>query len=206
MNTFNELADSSVLNNVSKNLVANGFLVEVVGTKEEALEKIKSLVTPGSSVMNGASKTLEQIGFVDYLKSGKHGWENLHEGILMETNPEEQALLRKQSTLSDFYLGSVHALSETGEIIVASNTGSQLPHVVYSSPNVIFVVGTQKIVSTLDEGMKRLEEYVFPLEDQRIKDVGYGGSQISKIVILKKENPFMKRKVTVLLVKESLGF
>ena len=83
------------------------------------------------------------------LKAGSHGWNNLHAGVLAEKDPEKQKALRRQALLSDYYLGSVHGLSETGEMLIASNSGSQLPHITFSSPNVIFVVGTQKIVPTL---------------------------------------------------------
>jgi hypothetical protein len=115
-------------------------------------------------------------------------------------------MLRKQAVLSDYYLGSVHALAETGEFIIASNSGSQLPHIVFTSPNLIFVVGTQKIVPTLADAMKRLEEHVIPLEDKHMM-VAYGAHTMdSKIVIFKHENPMMGRKVRMILVNEKLGF
>ena len=180
--------------------------VLILDTKEQALEKIKALIPKGASVMNGSSTTLEQIGFVDYLKSGAHGWSNLHEAILSEKDPAKQSGLRKQAVLSDYYLGSVHALSETGEFVVASNTGSQLPHIVFTSSNLIFVVGTQKIVPTLADAMRRLEDYVVPLEDKHMKELYGMGTMLSKIVIFKYENPMMGRKVTVILVQEKLGF
>jgi hypothetical protein len=178
----------------------------VVGTKEEALSAVKANIPPGSSIMNGASKTLEQIGFIEYLKSGSHGWNNLHEGVLLEKDPAKQAQLRRQSALSDYYVGSVHALAETGELVIASNSGSQLPHIAFTSPNVIFVVGAQKIVPSLAAALDRLEKYVVPLEDERMKSAYGYGTMLCKILILNRENPAMKRKVRLILVKESLGF
>lgn len=178
----------------------------IVDTKEQALEKIKERIPHGASVMNGSSITLEQIGFVDYLKSGAHGWDNLHEAILTEQDPTKHAELRKQATLSDYYLGSVHALSQTGEFVIASNTGSQLPHIVFTSPNLIFVVGTQKIVPTLADAMDRLENYVVPLENQHMQKLYGVDTMVSKIVIFKHENPMMQRKVMMILVQEKLGF
>ena len=178
----------------------------VVSNKEEALAAIKQLIPSGASVMNGSSVTLEQIGFVDYLKSNTHSWNNLHAGILAEQDKEKQGLLRKQAVLSDYYLGSVHALAETGEFIIASNSGSQLPHIVYTSPNLLFVVSTQKIVPNLAEGMKRLEDYVLPLEDKHMQDLYGIGSGISKVVIFKREKPGSGRTVKMILVEEQLGF
>jgi hypothetical protein len=108
--------------------------------------------------------------------------------------------------LSDYYLGSVHAVAETGQLVIASNSGSQLPHIVFTSPNIIFVVGAQKLAPNLDAALGRVREYVLPLEDQRMKSVGMGGSFISKLLIFEKEQPFMNRKVYVIFVNEKLGF
>lgn len=177
-----------------------------VNSGAEALEKIKSMIPAGASVMNGASVTLETIGFVDYLQSGQHPWNNLHAGIIAEQDKAKQGELRKQATLSDYYLGSVHALSETGEFLVASNTGSQLPHIVFTSKNLIFVVGAHKIVPDLAEGFKRIEEYVVPKEDVHMMAKYGSGTSLNKIVVFKKENPNMGRTVTVLIVNEKLGF
>jgi hypothetical protein len=194
------------LTSIANNLKSNGIDSFVVDSSSDALAKIKQLIPPGSSVMNGASKTLDQIGYIDYLKEGRHGWNNLHQAIVDEKDPTKQAALRRQSVLSDYYLGSVHALTEAGEFIVASNTGSQLPHIVFTSPNLIFVVGNQKIVPDMAQAMKRLEDYVVPLEDQHML-TKYGiHTLLSKIVIFKHENPMFGRKVTVILVKEPLGF
>jgi L-lactate utilization protein LutB len=203
---YNQIASDESINKTMAALKEHGMEAEVVATGAEALARIKELIPSGASVMNGASRTLEQIGYIDYLKNGDHGWNNLHEQILAEKDPVKQTALRRQSVLSDYYLGSVHALAEIGEFLIASNTGSQLPHVVYTSPNPIFVVGAQKIVPTLDQAMKRLEEHVIPLENERMISAHGMGTQLSKLLIFKKENPFAGRKVRVIIVKEALGF
>lgn len=178
----------------------------VVETKTDALEKIKELVPAGVSVMNGASVTLEQIGFVDYLKSDTHGWNNLHKAIVAEKDPAKQAILRKQAELSDYYLGSVHAIAATGEMVIASNSGSQLPHIVFTSPKIIFVAGVQKIVPTVTDAMDRLMSYVIPLEDKHMQQLYNVHTYPSKIVIFNRESPTSGRNIKLILVKESLGF
>ena len=140
------------------------------------------------------------------MKSGNHGWKNLHKEVLAEKDPAKQAILRKQAALSDYYLGSVHAVAETGQLVIASNSGSQLPHIVFTSPNLVFVVGMQKLAPNLDVALSRVREYVLPLEDKRMKDVGMGGSAISKLLIFEQEPVFMGRKVHVIFVNEKLGF
>jgi L-lactate utilization protein LutC len=203
---FTSLASDETIATTSAALAANSFLPQVLNTKEEALEKIKELIPEGASVMNGASETLHAIGYIDLLKSGQHKWNNLHDAVLAETDTVKQAALRKQSVLSDFYLGSAHALTEKGEIVVASNTGSQLPHLAFTSPNIILVVGAQKITPTISDAFRRIDEKVIPLEDVRMKGVYGYGTLHAKTLILHKENPAMGRKVHVIIVKESLGF
>ncbi|TSC62075.1 MAG: hypothetical protein G01um101448_1208 [Parcubacteria group bacterium Gr01-1014_48] len=203
---YETLATAETIKKTSDVLAGRGIEAIVVNNRAEALLKVTSLIEKGASVMNGSSRTLEEIGFVDYLKSGNHGWKNLHEEILKEKDPARQAVLRKQAVLSDYYLGSVHAVAETGQLVIASNSGSQLPHIVFTSPNVIFVVGTHKITPNLDAALARVREYVLPLEDRRMKDVGMGGSAISKLLIFEREQAFMGRKVWVIFVREKLGF
>ena len=203
---FNQLADNSAVSQTVNSLKANGFLPMVVDSKEEAFEKIQDLIPSDASVMNGTSATLREIGYIDYLKEGQHKWNNLHEKVLAELDPEKQSKLRKTSVISDFYLGSAHAVTQKGEILIASNTGSQLPHLVFTSQNIIFVVGAQKIVSDIDEAFKRLEEHVMPLEDERMKGVYGVGTTHAKTLILHKENPMMGRKIYVIIVNEKLGF
>jgi L-lactate utilization protein LutB len=203
---YDELVPKETIEKVIASLKERNHLPEFVETRAEALEIIKKLIPKGASVMNGSSRTLDEIGFIQYLKIGKHGWNNLHEAILAEKDPVKKAILRKQSVLSEFYLGSTHAISETGEIVIASNSGSQLPHLVFTSQNLILVVGAQKITPDLDSAIARLKGYVLPLEDKRMKDAGMGGSFISKMLIINKEQPYMGRKSHIIFVNERLGF
>jgi L-lactate utilization protein LutB len=203
---FKSLAKKESIEKTVAALTKNSFMPITVATRQEALNKIKELIPAGSTIMNGSSETLREIGFIDLLKNGDHKWHNLHDAILAETDPVKQGLLRRQSVVSDFYLGSVHALAETGELVIASNSGSQLPHLAYTSPNIILVVGAQKITPTLADALTRIDEYVVPLEDVRMK-AAYGyGTLHSKTLILHKENSAMGRKVHVIIVNEILGF
>ena len=203
---YTELATKEVTKKVIEELGKRHVEAFVVENASIALAKIKELIPKGASVMNGASVTLEQLGFVDYLKEGKHDWNNLHAGIVAEKDPVKQGILRNQAVLSEYYLGSVHALAETGEFVIASNTGSQLSHIVYTSPNLIFVVSTKKIVPTLADAMNRLMEHVIPLEDAQMKRKYGVGTAPMKVLTFNGENAFYKRKVRMILVNEDLGF
>lgn len=199
-------ANAKTVKKVTESLSSKGYQVILVKTGGEALESIKKIIPEGASVMNGSSVTLEQIGYIEYLNSGKHKWNNLYAAIAAENDQAKRQTLRKQASIADYYLGSVHALTETGEFIVASNTASQLPSVVYNAQNLIFVVSTKKIVPNLSLALKRVEEYVYPLENKHMTDLYGSGTQINKILIFKGESSYSSRKITLLLVEEDLGF
>lgn len=203
---YNKPANQKSIDSVITSLKNKGYQAIVVETKAQAFDKIKELIPKGASVMNGSSVTLEQIGYVDYLKQNTHGWVDLHKAVNEQNDPAKRAALRKQAVNSDCYLGSVHALVEDGTFLVASNTGSQLPHIVHTSPNLIFVVGSQKIVPSMDEAMKRLETYVVPLENEHMMKLYKMGTSLNKILLFRGEASFLNRKIHFILVKEPVGF
>jgi len=203
---YQKLPEPEILRETVDNLTAKNYQVITVENKEQALEKIRALIPAKASVMNGSSVTLEEIGYIEYLKSGKHPWNNLHAAIVAEKDPDKQAMLRQQGLHSNYYLGSVHALLKNGEFIVASNTGSQLPHISFTSPNLVFVVGTQKIVNSFEEGMERLEKYVVPLEDTHMQEKYGVHTCLSKVLYFRQKSPALNRSVTFILVNEKLGF
>ena len=203
---YSKLASPDSIKKTVDSLNSKGIKTFLLDNKNEALEKIKTIIPQEASVMNGASVTLDQIGFTDYLKSREHPWKNLHQGVLEEKDSQKQNQKRKEATISDYYLGSVHALTEEGDFVIASNTGSQLPSIVFNSSNLIFVISTKKIVSDLDDAMNRIKEYIIPLEDKRMMDTYGIGTALNKILIFKNENPMSNRNIFIILVKEDLGF
>lgn len=202
---YTKIASDSVIGKTVEALKERNIHAIVVDTKEEALEEIKKLIPKGASVMNGSSTTLNETGFVDYLKEGTHGWDNVHENILNEKDKAKQARLRKESVLADYFLGSVHAITEAGQLMIASASGSQIPSYAFTSDNVIWVASANKIVADREAGFKRIEDYVFPLENKRMQGVGYPGSAIARVLIIEREI-MPNRHLTMILVKEKLGF
>jgi L-lactate utilization protein LutC len=202
---YDILASKEAIKRTMEALKARNINADLVSTKEDALGKINKMIPPGKEVMTGGSTTLDQIGFTELLISGKHPWKNLKDQILSEKDPVRQMELWKKSITSEYFLGSVHAVAETGEILIANATGSAIPSNAFSSDNVIWIVGTQKIVPTLEEGFKRIKEYCVPLEDKRMKSIGYSGTTIGKILIFEREIN-ENRKINLIFVNEKLGF
>ncbi len=202
---YDTLASKSTVEKTMNALGPRGINAEFVETKDDSLNRLIKLIPASVEVMTAGSTTLDQIGFTDLLRSGKHPWKNLKDVVLAEKDPAKQFELRKKSVLSEYFIGSVHAVVETGEVLIVNATGSSLPSYAFTSDNVIWIVGTQKIVPTVDEGFKRLREYCFPLEDKRMKSIGYAGSALGKFLLFEQEiNP--NRKMTLIFVNEKLGF
>lgn len=202
---YNTIPSQEIIEQTLSALVPRNIIGHFVQNKEAALAKVKELLPEGAEVMTGSSKTLEQIGFIDLLKTGQHPWHNLKDAIVSEKDPVKQGELRKQSVLAKYFLGSVHALTQDGRAIIASASGSQIPSYAFTSENVIWVVGAQKIVPTLDDGFARIREYVFPLENERMKSLGMSGSTIGMELIMQKVI-MPNHKINLVLVNESLGF
>jgi len=202
---FDVLASKETVEKTMKALKPRGINAEFVSTKEDALKRLKALIPSGAEVMTAGSTTLDQIDFTELLKSGKHPWKNLKGEILAEKDLAKQKELRKKSVTSEFMIGSVHAIVETGELLIVNATGSSIPGFSFTSDNVIWIVGTQKIVPSVEAGFRRLREYCFPLEDKRMKNLGYSGSTFGKLLLFENEiNP--NRKITLIFVNEKLGF
>jgi len=201
---WDKISGEEELNEAVDSLTQRGVRVIVVDNKDEALEKVKELVPRGVSVANGSSTTLVQIGFVDFLQGGKHEWNNLHEQVLKEKDPLKQADLRRKMDTADYFLGSVNAISKNGELVACDQSGSRVSAYPFAAKNLLLVAGCQKITSNLEEAMKRVREYVFPLENERAKKVYGSGTALGKWVII--ENEKIPNRTTLILVKEKLGF
>lgn len=204
---FSTLADRDTIQTTIERLNERNVQAEFLRSGAKALQRIKDLIPEGASVSTAASLTLRDIGLESILIEKKHPWNNLKDRVVAETDPVKQASLRRQSIMADYFLGSVHAITTDGEIVIASATGSQLAPYGFSSQNVIWVVGAQKIVTSIEEGIRRVEEYIFPHEDERMREITNGarGSVIGRLMIFRHEPDFLRRTVRLLLVNEIVG-
>ena len=132
----------------------------------EAKRIVLELVPEGAQVHHGASQTLELTGIAQELDtSGRY--EPIGRRIRGMDRATQGDEIRRDTAAPDVMLGSVHAVTETGSLMAASMSGSQLAPYVAGAGRVILVVGTQKIVADVEEGLQRINEYAFPLEDAR---------------------------------------
>jgi L-lactate utilization protein LutC len=200
---FATTPDDARVKRAAAALEANGIRVFRAANVAEAKQIILDLIPDGSQVHHGASQSLEVSGITDELeKSGRY--EPLRPQIWSMDRATQADEIRRLSAAPDVMLGSVHAVTETGSLVTASMGGSQLAPYTAGAGRVILLVGTQKIVSDLEEGLRRIDEYAFPLEDARAQ-AAYGvHSGVNKILIINRE--ITPGRIIVVLVDEVLGF
>jgi hypothetical protein len=200
---FGTVADDAQVKRTAAALEANGMSVLLAADAADARRIVLGLIPDGSHVYHGASQTLEVSGITDEIeKSGRY--EPLRPRIWSMDRQTQADEIRRLSAAPEVMLGSVHAVTETGALVAASMSGSQLGPYASGAGRVILVVGTQKIVADLDEALRRIDEYAFPLEDARAQ-AAYGiHSGVSKVLIINRE--ITPGRITVVLVDEALGF
>jgi len=207
MRVWGAVASKESVARAAAALTANGIEASVVANGAEAREKVLSLLPAGAEVFTMTSITLETIGLAKAInESGKYDSVRAAlNGMDQKTQVRE---MRKLGTPPDFAIGSAHAVTEDGFIIVASMTGSQLPAYAYGAGSVIWVVGAQKIVKNVDEGLKRIREYVVTHESARARKA-YGlpetfSSYPNKILLFNRE--IQPGRAKIVIVNEVLGF
>lgn len=198
---FTKLATKEQLAATQKALQTNGFTVTVVKTGAEAKAKVLELLPQGDDVLTYTSETLETSGIADAINNSG-SYNGLRKKLYSDMDPIEKL---KMGAVPQHGIGSVHAVTEDGTLVIASNSGSQLPAHAYSAPHMIWVISTKKIVPDLDTAMKRLYEHVLPLESERAKKAyGVEGSYVSKVLLIHREvNP---ERGHIILVEEDLGY
>ncbi|KAF9547082.1 hypothetical protein EC957_008931 [Mortierella hygrophila] len=184
-----------------------GFKVHVVENRGEAFNTIKNLIPAGASVNNAHSTSLEEIGFVTYLK-GETAWNNVHATILAESDPAKQGELRRTiGSTVDYYLTSVAAVSEDGKLAHGDLSGSKVGGVSFGAANVIVLAGANKIVKDEKEAFTRTTEFALAAESARARDAyGVPASALIHYEVIRAANPFNPGRIQVVLVKEALGF
>lgn len=200
---FEKLASDERIESTRQALEKNGIQVLVAETGEEARQKFFELLPDGSEIFLGASTTLEQLGIKDVIdKSGRY---DAVRPRMFAMDREKQAReIRKLGSAPDYAAGSVQAVTEAGQVMIASKTGSQLGPYASGAGKIIWVVGAQKLVKDLDEGFRRIHDYCVPREEVHMQQLYHMGTALNKILIINGE--IRPNRLTMIIVKEDLGF
>lgn len=203
-NTWAMLPATEIIAQTITALKHNGITGVLAESGADAQAKALALIPEGAEVMTMTSVTLHQLGIDDILnKSGKY--RPVRDKLYAMDRATQDVEMRKLGAAAEYTFGSVHAVTQDGQLVIASNTGSQLPAEAYGSAHVVYVVGVQKIVKNLDEAFKRIYEHSLPLEAERARQAyGAPGSNVSKLLIINKE--VQPDRIHLIFVPEVIGF
>jgi L-lactate utilization protein LutC len=200
---FTRIASDERIERAARALEANNIHTFVVQGAEEARRLVLDLLPEGAEVYANQSQTLQKLGLTEEI-DGSGRYDAVRPKVLSldrKIQADEIRLLRSRPAI---IVGSVHALTETGQVLTASFGGSQLAPYAYGSAKVIWVIGAQKIVKDLNEGFRRIEEYSYPLEDQRLRATLGIPTAIGKVLVTNRE--VLPGRTTAIIVKEELGY
>jgi hypothetical protein len=200
--SYTALPDDETLEATIVALEEHGSSVEVVDDLDAAREAVLARIPEGSSVMTNTSVTLEETGIAAAINEGG-AYESVRNKMMaldLETQGQEMKAIAGQP---DFALGSVHAVTRDGALLIASASGSQLANYTWGAAKVIFVVGAQKLVPTVDVGRDRIFEHSLKLEDARAYAAYGQNSYVGKILEIHQEQP---GRIHIVLVRQSVGF
>ena len=200
---FSRVASEQQIRAVAIALERSGITATVVDSGEEARAAVRSILPVRAEVYNNTSRTLEVIGVAeDIERSGLY--QPLRPRLYRMDREMQGREMRQLSAAPDWLVGSVHAVTEEGALLIASATGSQLGPIVSGAGHVILVIGGQKIVPDFNTGLRRIYEYCFPLEDQRAREAYGVPSGVNNVLVISRAT--RPGRITAILVNESLGF
>jgi YkgG family uncharacterized protein len=200
---FTDPAPGPRLERAAAALTAHGFTAEILGDAAAARTRIADLIPEGASVFTAASETLRRSGIDEDINASGRYDSVRRRGQAMDRATQLAEIWRLMST-PDVIVGSAHAVTETGSLVVASASGSQLPGYAGAAMRAIWIVGAQKVVPDLSTALRRAEDHCLPLESARAQEAYGQPSAINRLLILNAE-PSPGRG-TVLLLREAIGF
>ncbi len=201
---YKTIPDMSLIDVTVQKLTESGFSVAVVENRDQAKEKTLSMIPKNAEVFTMTSVTLDESGISERINNSS-SFLSVRNTLYGSDRTKDHRTMQRMGAAPEYAIGSVHAVTQDGTLMIASNTGSQLSAYVYGADHVIFVIGAQKIVSNLDKGFERINDYVLPLESERArKAYGVAGSNVSKLLLI--HNEVKPDRITIILVKEVLGY
>jgi acyl-CoA hydrolase len=199
---FTSLPDDQALAATVVALEEHGFSVEVVDDGDAARAAVLARIPAGSSVMTNTSVTLDQTGIADAINDGGP-YESARNKMLALDFATQAQQIRAIRGQPDYALGSVHAITRDGTLVIASASGSQLASYAWGAANVIFVAGAQKLVPTLQAAHERIYQHSLKLEDARAQAAYGQHSQVGKILEIHQELP---GRIHIILIRQPVGF
>jgi acyl-CoA hydrolase len=200
---FTTLPDEQTLTAAVTALEEHGFSVQVVDDLDAARQAVLARIPQGSSVMTNTSVTLQDTGIADAINDSGGRWESARNKMFALDFATQAQQMKAIGGQPDYALGSVHAITRDGTLVIASASGSQLASYAWGAANVIFVAGAQKLVPTLAAAHERIYQHSLPLEDARAQAAYGQHSQVGKILEIHQELP---GRIHIVLIRQPVGF
>ncbi|MER5652657.1 MULTISPECIES: LUD domain-containing protein [unclassified Streptomyces] len=201
--SFADPAPAQRLERATAALTAHGFTAEILDDAAAARTRVKELIPAGAVVFTGASETLRLSGIEEDINAGGR-YEAIKPRVLSMDRATQADDIRRLLAGPDVVVGSVAALTETGSLVVASGSGSQLPAYAGGAARAIWIVGAQKVVPDLTTALQRVQDHCLPLESARTREAYGRPSAVNRLLILNAEH--QPGRGTVLLLREAIGF
>jgi acyl-CoA hydrolase len=184
-------------------LEEHGFSVEVAGDLDAARQAVLARIPHGSSVMTNTSVTLQEAGLTDAVNSDGGPWGSARNRMFALDFATQAQQMKAIGGQPDYALGSVHAITRDGVLMIASSSGSQLASYAWGAANVIFVAGAQKIVPDLAAARDRVYQHSLVLEDARAQAAYGQHSVVGKLMEIHSELP---GRIHIVLVRQVVGY
>jgi hypothetical protein len=199
---FTALPDAQELAATVVALEEHGFSVEVVSDLDAARQAVLARIPEGSSVMTNTSVTLTETGIAGAINDGGpyDSARNKMFALDFETQVQQMKAIGGQP---GYALGSVHAVTQDGTLVIASASGSQLASYAWGAASVIFVIGAQKLVPDLDAARERIYQHSLKLEDARAQAAYGQHSYVGKVLEIHQELP---GRIHIVLIRQQVGF
>jgi YkgG family uncharacterized protein len=199
---FSRPASETELEELAARLRERNFEVVIVQSSADVKAAVLERIPEGATVHSGKSKTLEDAGlFKELMESERYDFVRRRTSKLDRTTQGDE--IRRLSAAPDFMLGSVQAVTDSGQLVVASASGSQIGPYASGAGKLILVVGSQKIVPDLETALRRINEHVFPYEDARLRETLGVGTKLTRWLVI--EQDYYPGRTTIILVREPAG-
>jgi hypothetical protein len=199
---FTALPDDRTLASTVVALEEHGFSVEIVDDFGAARDAVLARIPRGSSVMTNTSVTLQETGITEAINDGGP-YDSVRNKLMALDFATQAQEMKVIGGTPDYALGSAHAVTHDGTLVIASASGSQLASYAWGATNVIFVIGAQKLVPTLEAARERIYEHSLKLEDARAIAAYGQNSFVGKILEIHQELPGRSH---IVLIRQVVGF
>ena len=216
---------NAVIEKAMKSLERNNMKAYYAENTAQVCEIVKGMLFPGAVITAGGSMSLNESGVWDIISDPEYKFLNrLKPGI----SEEERLEIFRAAIGCDFFFCSSNAVTENGELINVDGNANRVSSICFGPKKVVMVVGANKIVKDVDEGILRVKKTAAPMNTARLS-VDAPCKKLGHCVSLEKsESPKMtdgccgstriccdylisamqrvKDRINVIICAESLGY